>query len=461
MKQIEGIRRSDPLYFRQSRPILQLAGKAPVALAHGACLLFLLLALCTPAWRAGPFAWWPVWRSSLPTEQPAAIGLLVLLLPLWALAWALARLLRRQGHTWQWGAATLSLPLLLLSILIVLGLEPGFSERTIVQTIGLALLWFTYLYVLNERPPLTVLLWVVVLVQAGVALAQFARQRDLGLAFLGEAVLDRQVQGTSVLWSSSQEAWLRGYGLTAHPNVLGAMLAVLLLVLLARLSGVRGWRQGAMAAGLAVGTLGLLVSFSRTGWLAFAAGLVYWLLRSRSLQVLWRRRFVLLPLILVASLFFLRYQDLILGRWLYLDTLIEARSIQERLRDAWVALQLIADSPFLGVGAGNAETAAQLIRADAAAVHNVPLLATVELGVLGGIGWLVLVSLPFAGVLWRSIRPHGYAAVWVGVLVAGLFDTALWLTTSWRAALLLGLLAALQAQSAGVWREELEDAHWL
>jgi hypothetical protein len=29
-------------------------------------------------------------------------------------------------------------------------------------------------------------------------------------------------------------------------------------------------------------------------------------------------------------------------------------------------------------------------------------------------------------------------------LIAGLFDTSLWLTTSWRAALLLGLLAALQ-----------------
>jgi O-antigen ligase len=275
------------------------------------------------------------------------------------------------------------------------------------------------------------------------------------------------------LWSSSQEAWLRGYGLTAHPNLLGGMMAVLLLVLLAQWRRHQSWQQVILAAGLAVGSLGLLVSFSRTGWLAFVSGLLFWAWSSgeRS-KSLWPPRAVWLPLLTV-PLFLLLYHDLVFNRWFHLGTLIEARSIQERVRDAQVALQLIAAQPWIGVGAGNALEAAQALRADATVVHNVPLLVMVELGLLGGICWLLFMLLPLwpflSSKLLRRLatndfaaRPHRsrtplYGALWIGLLVAGFFDTPLWLTTSWRAALLLGLLAALQAQrsdGAGDGRKE-------
>lgn len=449
----------DALYFRPDRPMLQLMQRIAFSVADTAFIVFLVLVLCTPAWRTGPFTWWPVWQA--PVSHSASghpleaiqLGLLSLLPVLCTLAWGGGRLLLRstQPVVWRWKAVTMLLPLLALSLLILRGLDPALTERTIVQVVGLGLFWFSYLYVLDRRPGLTLPLLLVVMVQGSVAVAQFGLQRDLGLASLGEFPLDPQVLGTSVLWSS-EEVWLRGYGLTAHPNVLGAVLAVLLLVLLPQLRQRRGWQFAILGAGLAVGLLGLLVSFSRTGWLAFLSGLTVWVWSQKTSagaeqskiqnpgcplgpKIIWMP-FALVPVFL----FF--YHDLILSRWTQLDTAIEARSIQERLRDAEVALALIGAHPWTGVGAGNELAAAQAVRSDAGAVHSVSLLVMAELGILGGIIWLLFMLLPLL-----LHRFHLYRPAWIGLLIAGLFDTPLWLTTSWRAALLLGLLAALQVQA--------------
>jgi O-antigen ligase len=158
----------------------------------------------------------------------------------------------------------------------------------------------------------------------------------------------------------------------------------------------------------------------------------------------------------LVPVFLLVYHDLILSRWTRLDTVIEARSIQERLRDAQVAVALIGAHPWHGVGAGNGLAAAQALRPDAGTVHNVALLVMVELGMLGGVCWLLFMILPLLPIYkLRVVRMAtrssqfaiDYRPTWVGLLIAGLFDTPLWLTTSWRAALLLGLLAALQVQA--------------
>jgi O-antigen ligase len=243
------------------------------------------------------------------------------------------------------------------------------------------------------------------------------------------------------------------------------MMAVLLLMLLAEGEPQQGWRQALSLTVSAVGLLGLLVSFSRTGWLALASGVLFWLMSSderrksllRLRQLQWQPSAAWLPLLTV-PLFLILYYDLVFGRFFHLDSLIEARSIQERLRSAQIALQMIAAHPWLGVGAGNALEAAQRLRTGIAPVHNVPLLVVVELGLLGGICWLFLMVLPLLPNISAKLsgslssvketqRLHRYSAAWFGVLIAAFFDTPLWLTTSWRAALLLGLLAALQVQS--------------
>lgn len=426
------------------------------ALLQALFALFLVLTLATPSWRVGPFTWWPIWRSPMLAGRPAELGLLSLLLALIVLIWVAQRLLERPRRSWRWGKRGITLPLVGLTVLILVSLEARLTWRTSVQVVGVGLTWLVYLFVVNERPGLTMPLGLVILVQGGVAIGQFALQSDLGLTGLGEFALDPAVSGISVLWARGQR-WLRAYGLTAHPNVLGATLAVLLLVLLQPVYQARGWRRAGLTLVGSVGMLGLLCSFSRASWLAFICGAIVWALPIA--KDLWTRRrappsipphggeeggeglrlsdvpFQFLILALVAAIFILFFRDLISSRFVALDTPIEAHSLDERRRDSDLALDLITAHPLRGVGAGNYLAAVRAVEPDSRPVHNVPLLVAAELGLPGAALWLWLA---LTGLRARRVD----RAPWLAMLIIGLFDNTLWLTTGWRAAALVALLAA-------------------
>lgn len=200
--------------------------------------LLLVLSLGAAPWGDGPFRWWPLARGTF------APGALTLLAPLVAAGWLLPYALdgdRRAG--WRWGPRAVTLPLLGLTVWGLLRLGWRTPEAAALFGGGLLVAWLVYLFVLNERPSLALPLAVVVVVQAGVALVQFGLQRDLGLTWLGELPLVPLREGISVLQARGQP-WLRAYGLTDHPNYLGALLAALLLVLLpayGRSHGCRRW----------------------------------------------------------------------------------------------------------------------------------------------------------------------------------------------------------------------------
>ena len=120
--------------------------------------------------------------------------------------------------------------------------------------------------------PLAVPIAAVLIIQGAVAAGQFLAQRDLGLVPLGELPLHPAHEGNSVLLARGQP-WLRAYGLTIHPNLLGALLAALLLLALPMARRERGAERSAVLLALVVGGAGLFLSFSRASWLGFAAGL--------------------------------------------------------------------------------------------------------------------------------------------------------------------------------------------
>lgn len=409
--------------------------------------LWVLLSLATSSWRYGPFSWWPLWSFDRLAGGPVAVGLLNLLPLLAAAGWLARWLLTRDWH-WSWGHPALTLPFLALSILGLLTLQPSLDRLTFIYGGGLLLTWLVYLVVLNERPALRLTLAAIILIQAVVASGQFLLQRDLGLVLLGELPLRPWWGGVSVL-SARGESWLRGYGLLAHPNLLGAMLTALLLFLLPSLHSQRS-EEGFVPRGLwkivfAAGLLGLLVSFSRAAWLGMAAGclLALWLhrrderLRRAAGLRAWEWLWFLLPALLL--LYF--YHDLVLSRLLALDTPLEARSISERLRDAQLAVEVITRSPWRGVGLGHYVDAAALIDPAAARVHNATLLLTAELGIPGLSLWLVMAIAPF-WLVWRGrLDPRGLPA-WLAMLVVNLFDTTLWWGGNWQTAILFGLLLA-------------------
>lgn len=459
-------------------------------LTHASFAAFLVLALATHSahWRVGPFTWLPV--ISLPAllparaarwgdEQPMALGILTLIPLLLAISWPLLRLVELRipavRRRWQWGWRHITLPLAGLTLLglISIGwswlaagtrLPPLGISDTAFQLLSLALVWATYLFLVNEHPSLTWPLAAVVAIQSLVGIAQFVHQSDLGLTMLGELDLDPAVSGVSVLMTNGQR-WLRAYGLTGHPNLLAALLAPLMLFLLSQTRRLAGWRRWTLLAVIGLGAVALVATASRAAWLAFGLGLAVWLAAwwterrqtrrsapaGEATPRRSRRAAVAASAVVggLALLFLAVYGPLLLTRFFNLDTSIEARSIFERERDWGIAVQLIRQHPLTGVGMGSYLLTARAIDQTARLVHNVPLLVTAELGVVAALLLLWLMAAPIAAAIklgkrgWYRLTPG--LAPWVAVMTMGLFHGLPWINTGWRAAILMALILGILA----------------
>lgn len=360
------------------------------------------------------------------------------------------------------------MPLLGLSLVVLANLRPDRASGTSGEIPKLlAFTWFVYLFVVNERPNFTLPISLAVVVQGAVAAWQFYIQGDLGLQAIGERHLATEVDGISILWVH-ERAWIRPYGLTDHPNWLGATLCVGILVLLSafeRLQGVRRWAVGSV---IAVAFVGLLVSFSRAAWAGFAVGLLLWVgLRLRNRKGAGspfpHARVLAVALLLLVFLFLVPFRDLVVSRVVLGDNPVELRSVTDRLRDAGIALKLIEDHPWRGVGTGEFLDTARALDPEAITVHNVTLLLTAELGLPGLAFWLWLVAGSLLPALRGLRNPEGFRASgdpplaviwlppWVASLVIGQFDPNPWPLLMLISAILFGLMiGSLAAQSPPV-----------
>lgn len=416
--------------------------------------LFVLLSLITPSWRYGPFAWLPLIELVELAGAPMALGVFNLLPLLILLGWGGLRLAEGRLHG-QWGRLSITLPFLGITLLGFLRLHTLSPRHIFIQAGGLGIAWLVYLMVVSERPSLSFTFSLIVMIQSGTGLAQFFLQRDLGLTLMGELPLNPAFSGVTVLFAR-ETRWLRAYGLTAHPNLLGALLVVMLLFLLVAYGRSRGSRQWRLGFVLAVGYLGLFVSFSRSAWLGFAVGVGIWnFINARNARdermagneknisafsalSAVKQLLPTLPLLIMLLL----YGDLVLSRVVGLETAVEARSLDERVADSQLALHLIAVHPWTGVGMGNYTDAAQVLEPSAQRVHNVPLLIAAELGLPGLFLWLILVLAPL--VMAFRFRPFlpVQIGIWLAMLLMSQFDTMLWVSSNWQTAVLFALIAS-------------------
>ena len=136
-----------------------------------------------------------------------------------------------------------------------------------------------YLYAVNEIDSLALLslpLGLQVAVQSAVGIAQVLRQHSLGWTRLQELALDPAWNGVSVVVSAGARS-LRAYGLSDHPNILGGSLALGLILLAAWTAsaaeaGAGSVRRSLAAGAFSLGCAALLLTFSRSAWLALAGG---------------------------------------------------------------------------------------------------------------------------------------------------------------------------------------------
>ena len=384
-------------------------------------------------------------------------------------AWLLANLLdpSRSIHFSLWPLTAPLLALVGLSLLSILwALAPSVATEFAVR---LLLLFVLYIFLLNEihehRWP-ALALGAGVALQSLVAVGQFLARSPLGLFALGEMKHYTFTPGASVIQVGTQR-WLRGYGLSPSPNVLGGILGLGLFALLgwgmlSRRAQPVGW-----LAALGLGIAGLICTFSRAAWLGLGVGLfiigtLLWYSPERQIRpAFWQLIAVGLG---VGLAFIVVYPQLFTTRLLIgSENSLEILNLDLREHYKQVAWNLIGRYPLGGVGSGNFTLAAAIENPPKwgyhsyQPVHDTLLLFMAELGMGGGALWLVAWSCQ-ALALWQNrsrIGQHPWLLVWTGALVAvgTLSNFDHYLFTYQQGRLLLWISLGLWASAA---RERVE-----
>jgi O-antigen ligase len=355
------------------------------------------------------------------------------------------------------------IPAFALNLLALIRSWPIQSLSATVILVGcITLFWVTYIYCLRNWPEKWAInaFAVVALINGIVAVMQFLLQRSIGLSFLGEVtLLDPHMSGVSVI-EAAGDRWLRSYGLLRHPNILGGIMGISLLICLGALME-EPVRKRWLWVAIAAASLGLFLSFSRAAWIGTILGLLYLALTARIWRLVsWhdkRIRWVLVVTLLALVFMGLLFGELI-GMRLWLTdsvSILEMNSINERLRDLGQAWILIRNQPLVGVGTGNyiqaLETWAQRSGLDYIAfqkVHNVPLLLAAELGLAGAVLWIWMIILPVyqltKSAYKKPVRPTraGLSATFLTLFVVGMLDLYLY-PFIFSSALLMGVLCGI------------------
>lgn len=386
--------------------------------------------------------------------------------------WLLSRFVDRKPNKLRLGPWFLFTPLAGFVLLSVVGI-PFAIDRLYAayQTVRLLLLLSLYLLLVNIPLTRGVIAWPLaagMMLQTVVALPQFISGRSLGLKKLGEVTVNAAWPGASVVMLG-QQRWLRGYGLSQHPNLLAGCLMTMFLVVAGYYLMRRDWRRVPLLLALGMGFTGLLLTFSRAAWLGTLLGggvvllLLIWAWHRKQWSPDWSTIGLLSALLLVLILSFVAINWSLLQPRLGLVTQgTEIRSVEARKIQVPAALMLIKMRPLLGVGLGNYPTALYQLAKDAVAaypvfqpVYNVPLLVAAELGIVAGLLWLFLILSPWIA-LWLQRWHLQITAWWAGLsgaflalIVISFLDFYVWTSHQGRLALwiVLGLWAREWAAS--------------
>ena len=244
-------------------------------------------------------------------------------------------------------------------------------------------------------------------IESLVGVVQFYYQKSLGLWFLGESFLGPAVKGVAKIDVEGGH-FLRAYGTFPHPNILAAFLLLGLFSFyyfwLNR--PVRGWPFSALkqlffgdlfiAIGLFVILLGLVLTFSRAGWLIasiLSAAFIIYLSIDKNYRKQSLRLFILL--------FAICYMLYVIFGWAIAPRAQISSgepAVSQRLVYNQLGFDLIKNHP-VGTGIGNQPIFAvennlyQNLGMNESwqwqPIHNIYLLIATEIGVLGLISFLV------------------------------------------------------------------------
>lgn len=258
-----------------------------------------------------------------------------------------------------------------------------------------------FIYLINHVRTRDELMFVVLLLVGGLAFQSLLIITSLGLGEFGAAGIRTRVD-----FDGSGGGLPRIGGTVGSPNSAAGYLS--LLIPAAAAFAISGAKRSYRLLGLGafgLGTVALILTFSRGGWIAFAISMAIFGLLA------WKYRWIptLLPFgaVLGISAVLMTFRQLLLGRFLQDD----AGAAQSRVPLMKLALKIIRDNPLFGVGANNYGVVLQdyvtpeFSRDWLYAVHNKYLLVWAETGTGAFLAFVAfLVTAIHLGI--RTVRMH-------------------------------------------------------
>jgi len=242
-----------------------------------------------------------------------------------------------------------------------------------------------------------------------IAILQVMQGRTLGLWFLGERTFSLDTISIATFdWYG--QVFLRAYATFPHPNVLAAFFLISIgLIIWLHEQKVRLKHVEFEWLLFIVGSLGILLTFSRVALVFF--GFVFGYLLKNRIKLFGLIFLLFLPFLYVRFNSAFNFDQL---------------SFIRREELAIQSLEMIEKSPILGVGLNNfiqelayATPVSGEIRF-MQPVHNIFLLNLVETGIVGSVGFCLLLLVP----IYKLIKKQSKLVLflWISILGLGFFD---------------------------------------
>lgn len=305
------------------------------------------------------------------------------------------------------------------------------------------LLLLLYLYIVNEvQSPVWVIVPLVlqIIIQVPVAIGQSLAQSSLGLQTFGEIFLDPQILGTSIIPIDGIR-FLRAYGLSDHPNILGGSIAFSLIILFAVV--LYGKNRLPLLASIVflISFPALVMTFSRSAWLGLMVSISF-MVSVEAFAGRWesiKRIIILSVLSLIVIIPFLSDNLSVFQKRINAGNVTQDEPMREREFLLQAGNTLFIEHSLIGIGLGATpfafERRFEEFPLNYQPPHYVPLLVPLETGVLGGIFYLILFFMPFIYffIKRKEVINNPYILGALGLLltisVISLFDYYTWYVT--------------------------------
>jgi putative inorganic carbon (HCO3(-)) transporter len=298
--------------------------------------------------------------------------------------WWFAELLTRRDDNRLRPALYMSLPLIFLLVFSILSLVVARDTQLVFFQIWLQFqMLLLFVYIVGTVRTREEVMFIFTMLVIGLLLHSLLM---IGTHFLGHSVKFGP-------FYTRIDNGLRVGGTAGSPNSTGGTLGLMLTPIFSLLLTKQQYRFKQLAAlAFGLGCIGLILTFSRGGWLAFGISIIVFCLLAALRG--WLPLKLIISLVLIVGLSFLLLQDAILSR-VQAD---DHGAAYSRVPLMELALHMIEDSPIFGIGANNFGYVARIYASSLggiwlSTVHNKYLLIWSEIGTGGLIAFLAFLVL--------------------------------------------------------------------